>query len=632
MPRPSPPAHDASTQSVDPFRATLLAMYEGDTRKVLARLRVIERMSPEDVRVAVAAIPRTTFTEFFRALDPLRVARDCDSIGDRYTPVGMYQLLNMTSSMDDYGVRRLYTKLMKRLLMLKRALERAGHTLHLEEYIALIRCAAACSDLTGVGGLWNDLSATPLLAWRNSELYIEYIKARFLTEPLYMGYGKTSRMVTPRNLHRSRFVLFPNQVQKLDYMRVHRRARSLRFGLNKNVEHVEEVMRTLRRHDAAVRLMRTVIAHHSFRTDESLLCALMVALGRAGSLRLIGKGILEKYFGIKSPHPYESLPKYRPPIENFRLSSESPRIRPSVRLMRAVVETYGSNAEISIAIQLVEHLSKAYKIPIPPDVWHDLLDWTYIMSSPGASTAWAYASLHVKLPAPQAVEMIWNAMTSPPYNHVPSFRDYNIHIRSLIGRRVDPELVLPRMREAILLYKEQCREYEAAALDYTLHLRMGTPPSTVINRVERARYKKEMMWFDISSWCRMLFKHLAYSLDSCIPNPLPQRLIEEFRPFLYNPIKYRTPTGHVSLVDPALETFEPTATGYITQTIPMKNKRREWVQVEQVTETREYLSTHSLAEFKASELRNPLHLLAPSPDAFVVPDADRRPADGFGDM
>ena len=626
---PNTAAHDVGSQSVDPFEGALPAMREGDTRQVLARLRVIEGMSLEDLRDAVAALPRTTFTEFFRALDPLRVARDCDPIGDRYASVGMYQLLNMTSSMDEYGVRRLYTKLMKRLLMLKTALEAGGYRLHLEEYIALIRCAGASSDLSGAGGLWNDLSATPLLGWRNNELYTEYIKARFLTEPLYTGYMKTRRMVTPRNLHRSHLQLRVRAVQNLDILRAHRRARSLRFGLNKDIGHVEELMRTLRGHGPVVRLFRTVIAYHSFRIDESLLCAIMVALGRAGSLRLIGSGILERYFAIRSPHPYESLPKNRGPIQNFSLGSEPPRIRPSVRLMRTVVEVYGSNAEISVAVQLIEHLSKTYKIPIPRDVWHDLLEWTYIMSTPSASTAWNMAHLSVKVPGPQAVEMIWNAMTSPPYNHTPSFRDYDILLRNLIGRRIDSELVLPRMREAVLLYNEQCREYEAAALEYTLYLRTGTPPSTIVGRVEHARFKKEMMWFHISTWCRMLLKRLPFSLDSPIANPLAPSIIEEFRPFLYNPIKYPTPTGHVSLVDPALETFRPTITGYITQRIPMRNRALQWIEEEQVAELRETLSTHSLAEFKASELHNPLHLLAPHQDAFVVPNIRRRPVDGF---
>ncbi|KAK5627589.1 hypothetical protein RRF57_003304 [Xylaria bambusicola] len=629
IPTPIPAPHGSSAQSVDPFRGALIAIRQGDTREALSQLHVIEEMSREDIRDAVAALPRTTFTEFFIALDPLRVARDCDSLGKQHTSVGMYQLLNMTSSVDDYGVRKLYTNLLQRLLILMSALQAAGHTLHLEEYIAIIRCAGASSDLSGAGYLWNDLSATPLLQWRHSELYTEYIKARFLTEPLYTSYRKTMRMVTPRNLHRSRLQLRPRAVQNLDVLRFRLRKRGLRFGLDKDSQIVSEQMRKLRLQGPAVRLLGTVEGYHSFRIDESLMCAIMIALGRAGSLRLIGTKILEKYFNIRNPHPIPVNRAGR--MLDPCLSPDPPRIRPTVRLMRTVVETYGSNGEISVAIQLVEYISNTYNISIPRDVWRDLLEWTYIMSTPGASTAWKMAKLHVKVPGPQAVELIWEAMTSRPHNHIPTFRDYDILIRSLIGRRVDPELVLARMREAIPLYDEQCREYEAAVLEHTLYLRVGTLPSTITDRFERARYKKQMMWFNISQWCRMLLKRLPCSLTSPVPDPLAPRFVEEFRSFLYNPIKYPTPRGHVALVDPAMETFRVEVTGQIKQTMPMKNRQGQWIEKKFLTDQLEILSTHSLANFKVSKLHNPLHLLAPHKGVFVPPILRSRAADEFAE-
>ncbi|GAW22767.1 hypothetical protein ANO14919_123100 [Xylariales sp. No.14919] len=625
-PSSTPALHGTSTWSVDPFRGALLAMREGDTRRVLMQLHVIEKMSREDLQDAVAAIPRTTFTQFFRALDPWRVAQDCDPIGGSHIPVGMYQMLNMASSIDEYGVRKLYTQLMQRLLILMNALQVAGYTLHLEEYISLIRCAGASSDISGARALWNNLSRGPLLTWRNSELYTEFIKARFLTEPLYTNYQKTTRMVTPRNLHRSRLVLPAPAVQRLDRLRAKVRSKKFRFGLNKDVPHVEELMRALRGHRPALKLFMTVVARHSFRVDESLLCALMIALGRAGSLRFIGTEILQKYFGITTPHPFPLAPKNGP--RSLTFGSEPPRIRPSVRLMRAVVETYASNAEIGVAVQLVEHLSNTYKIAIPQDIWQELLEWTYLMSTPPASTAWEEAKLYVKIPSPEAVEMIWNVMISPPYNQIPTFQNYDILIRSLIGRgNSDLTPVLSRMREAIRLYDEQCREYEAAVFEYTLYVRSGKTPNTIIYRFEHARHKKQRMWYDISTWCRMLLKRLPFSKTSPIPNPLTPQFIEEFRPFLKNPVKYLTPTGCVSLVDPTIETFKLITTGFIEQTVPMKNGRQKWTGKKLYQKKVAVLSTHSLAKFKAAWLKDPLTLLAPHQDVFVAPVVQRRQED-----
>ncbi|KAI1306559.1 mitochondrial ATPase expression-domain-containing protein [Xylaria venustula] len=605
---------NANLVLIEPFRETLLAMRAGDTRRVLKQFNVIQKMGQEELRDSVLALPRTTLTEFFRMLDPLRIARDCDRIGENPVSVAMYLILNMTSSVDEFGQRKLYTALMRCLLILTRAMQDAGYTLHLEEYILLIRCAGASSDLAIAGALWNDVSgsASPLLPWRNSELYFEYIKARFLTEPLYTSYEKTRRMVTPRNLHRSRLMLPVPAVQRLDILRASVRSRRLRFGLNRDKLHVEELMRTLRGHAAAKKLFRTVVELRSFRVDEPLLCALMIALGRAGSLRFVGTEILQRYFGIRSPHP---LPGQQPSdLERPPPAS----IRPSVRLMRAVVETYGSNAEIGVAVQLVEHLSNTWNIPIPRDVWQDLLEWTHVMSTPPVSTAWILARLSFKIPSPQAVEMIWDAMTSPPYNQTATFQNYNILIRSLIGRRGDDLTpVLSRMREAVRLYETQCREYEAAAFEYTLYQRADIVPSKVIDRFERARHKKQMMWFDIMMWCRSLLRGLPLSKVNPLPPPFVPQFIEEFRPFFKNPIEYLTPTGRISLRDPAIETFGAQTTGVIQQTMTMRNRRGEFYDRRFRRAKRELLSSHSLANFKASERKDPLHLLAPHKWAFV---------------
>ncbi|KAI0443437.1 mitochondrial ATPase expression-domain-containing protein [Xylaria telfairii] len=610
---------DTGTQPVDPFGGALRTMRDGDTRKLLFHLNVIVRMSHDEIQHAAATIPRTTFTEFFRALDPLRVARDCDPVDETHTPLGMFKMLNMESSIDDWGVRKLYTQLLHHLLLLMNVLQTAGYTLHPEEYISLFRCAGASSDITGTGAIWNDLVSGPARIWQNSEMYTEYIKARFLTEPLYTNYQKITRMVTPRNLHRSRLQLLEKAKRRLDHLRGRVRLRTARLGLNKEVSHTEELMRALRGNRPAVALFRTVTGTHSFRLDETIMCALMIALGRSGSLRFIGTEILQPYFGIKTPHPF---PPEAPGewARTLNFYPEPPRITPTVRLMRAVVETYGSNAEIGVAIQLVEHISNKYNIPIPHDVWRELLEWTYIMSTPPASTAWETVELYAKIPSPQAVEMIWNAMVSPPYNLVPTFQSYDLLIRSLIGRRSsDMTPILSHMRKAITLYNEQCWEYEAAVFEYTQHLRDGITSSAVLLRFEHARFKKQRMWYGISLWCRMLLKRIPLSENSPFPHPLVPAFIREFRPFLKNPIEYETPTGHVSLVDPAIETFKVVVTDTIVQDVPMKNLGGRWTTRRLRSSKVAVLSSHSLAKFKPSKLKDPLSLLAPRDDAFFAP-------------
>ncbi|KAI1150569.1 mitochondrial ATPase expression-domain-containing protein [Nemania diffusa] len=606
---------------VELLQRALSSLREGDTRSLVVRLNVIEKMTQEELQGVVAAIPRTTFTEIFRALDPLRVLRDCDAADQFNVPFGMHRQLFMESTIDDWGVRRLYIRVMQRLLILMAALKTAGYTLHMEEYIVLIRCAGACCDASGAGAIWNDICRGPALVWRNSEVYTEYIKARFLTEPLYSNFQKTTRMVTPRNLHRSRFRLLPASVQRLDGLRLLYRAKRGSFGLNKDVEHVEELMRALRGHGPAVKLFITVTQRHSFRLDEDLICTAMISLARAGLMRMVGTHILQEYFGIRTPHPFPLEPGDDQPFRQLRLSSEPPRIQPTVRLMRTIVESYGSNAEIGVAVQLIEYLHNTHHIPIPRDVWEDLLEWTYIMSTPPASTAWVIARLYVKVPSPQAVEMIWNAMTSDPYNQEPSFKSYDLLIRCLIGRCSDDLTpVLSRMREAIAMYDKQCQVYEGVALEYIQHLRHPRDKistSAMTQRFERARFKKQHMWYTIMTWCRMILKRMPFSKVSPVPNPLIPAFIREFRPFLRNPVEYLTPTGRVQLSDPLIETFRVIPIGAIQQVVPMKDMQENWVRKRISTPRVIVVSSHSLARFRSSKMRDPLQILEPEMDAFV---------------
>ncbi|KAI2642495.1 mitochondrial ATPase expression-domain-containing protein [Xylaria nigripes] len=598
--------HGASRKPTNVFERAIMALQERDARKLLIRLQLMERMSEEDLQQAAAQVPRTTFIEFFRALDPLRVARDCDSLEPYSVPVGMFKLLQMDSTIDEWGVRRLYTRLFRRLMLLMRILQTFGYRLHVDEYISLIRCAGAISDIAGVKWLWYNMKrGAPRFPYSSPETYLEFVKARFLVDPLYTNYQKTIRMVTPRNLHRSKLKLSQRNVQKLDFLRLALRKSRLRFGLNKHAKQAEDLTRMLRGSRPAHKLFWTVKHRLKFFMDEETLCAFLVGLGRAGALRMLGTDILQNHFGIKSPHKYSYKRLKLKYVTRYR-------IQPTVRLMRAIVEVYGSNSEISTALRLVELLSTKYSIPIPPDVWHDLLEWTYIMSVPPASTAWKNSNMLSKIPSPKAVEMIWNAMVSPPYNHVPNFHQYNILIRSLIGRRLfDIKRVLPHMRYAIALYHDQCREYEAAVFEYTQHMRDGVIFRPVIHRFEKARVKKEQMWYHISEWCHRLLKEIRYSHAKPLPSSFIPDFIDEFRQFLRNPITYATPWGRVSLVDPNVETFVTMRTNYIRDTVPMKGQKLGAARGLAVQPVYAVLSSHSLAKIKPSLAANPLNLLLP---------------------
>ncbi|KAI6087203.1 hypothetical protein F4821DRAFT_115653 [Hypoxylon rubiginosum] len=559
----------------NPFQKALKALQQRDTRRLLLYLKQIVSLSDVELRELVATIPRTTFTEFLRSLDPLCVARDVDPTGPALITVGVYQVLNMQSAIDDWGVRKIYSQLLQRMLVLAGALKDSGQALQIEEYICLLRCAGAASDPAGAKLLWDDLRQSQASDWRHSEAFTEFISARFLTRPLYTSHDKARRMVTPRNLHRSRLLLSRHRVYRLDRLRFDTRRRKLNFGLIKDQDYAEDLMRMLRKKLPPSRLI-FIIKEDGYRINESLLCALMVAYGRVGSLRYIGSRILNDYFGIRMERlTYNKTPDIKTgksEIENIPY-----RIRPTIRLMQAVVETYGSNGEIAVAFQLVDHISKTYHIKIPLSIWQDLLEWTYIMSCPPTSTAWKLAGMHSKIPSSSAVELIWNTMTSAPYHVQPSFDQYNIMIRSLLGRR-QFRATLPLMRQAVHLYDAKCREYEEAVLGYVETLRDGVYISEAITTYERARFAKARMHHDIQTWCRQFLSNVrSFDPANTLSTTAVPDFVGEFRPFIMNPARYRTATGYVSLFDPGRENTSVKAFGaWVHMAVPMKH-RRTWI-------------------------------------------------------
>ncbi|OTB02241.1 hypothetical protein M426DRAFT_322822 [Hypoxylon sp. CI-4A] len=532
----------------NPFRKALEALQQRDTRRLLIYLQRISVMEEAEMHEAVAALPRTTFTEFLRSLDPLCVARDVDPTNNAHISFGMYQTLNMDSVIDIWGIRKLYTQLLQRMLALVTALKASGQILLVEAYTYLLRCAGAASDPTGAKLLWRDMDQTKITDWRQTEAYVEFLSARFLTKPLYTGFDKVRRIVDPRNLHKSRILLRTSRIHKLDRLRFNIRRRKLRFGLNKETDHAEDMMRKFRKNRSATRLFQKMLINGLWVTEPQL-CAAIIAFGRAGSLRFISSRILARYFGIRMRRlTYQENILSQTPQEKNQVDVVPYRIRPTTRLMQAIVETYGSNGEIAIAFQLVDHISKIHRIPIPLSIWQDLLEWAHIMNSPAASTAWKLAGMHSKIANGSVVELIWEAMVS--HRIQPGFEQYNILIRNLLGRHQFSK-ARPLMGDAIDAYRNQCQQYEQALFVYVQMLRDGVRVSEIVHRYEQARFTKAKMFYDIQMWCRQFLSHFhVFKPDTTLANVVPD-FIHEFQEFVPNQARYRTATGYVTLFDPA---------------------------------------------------------------------------------
>ncbi|OAA63541.1 hypothetical protein SPI_03704 [Niveomyces insectorum RCEF 264] len=116
-----------------------------------------------DRRYAIAAsLPPTVFSELLRCLDPVAVRRHCDAAQSIPISAGLAQFTPLGAHVDQYGIRMLYTALLQALLAvyaLRVAPTQNGgggggggsaHPILLHDYVALLRCAGAASDVAAL--------------------------------------------------------------------------------------------------------------------------------------------------------------------------------------------------------------------------------------------------------------------------------------------------------------------------------------------------------------------------------------------------------------------------------------------------------------------------------------------------
>ncbi|KAI8960164.1 hypothetical protein F5Y11DRAFT_274012 [Daldinia sp. FL1419] len=559
-----------------PFKRIFEALRQRDTQRLFIYAKRISAMQEAELQAVISSVPRTTFTELFRALDPFVIAKDADPTDGVHIPPGAYYALSLDATIDDWGVRKLYSQLLQFMLVLMYALNASGSVLLAEEYKYIIRCAGAAGDPMGAKWVWEQMVHTGVTNWRHSESYAEFISARFLVNPLYTSYDKTRKMVSGRSLHRFKLMLHWRQIEKLDLIRYRTRLKRLYFGLNKEVEHAEDLIRSMRKDNPVRRLYQYIITNR-ISMDEPLTCALIIAFGRAGSLHDINRIILKNHFGFYMNYMDKRTSKAAVdlPLHEIVEVGGRPFLRPTVRLIESVVETYCSNGEIAIALRLVVYISKTYGIPIPMSVWKDLLEWSYIMSSPPVSTAWKDSKLFTKTPNVEVVELIWDMMVSEPYNVQPNFDQYNILIRSLIRRSRFSQFI-PYMREALGFYNIQCQEYEDAVIEYNQMIKDGVYISETVHQYQCARFKLATMRYTIRVWCRQFLERVrSFNPSNPLLTTFVPDFIKEFRAFIPNPANYRTSSGYASLLDPAREQPRLFVTQQLPITVPLKTKLGE---------------------------------------------------------
>lgn len=287
--------------------------------------------------------------------------------------------------------------------------------------------------------------------------------------------------------------------------------------------------------------------------DEMTFVLMMTAMGREGDVKGV-KAILNKVWSLDVD---KILAEDELSSEVAEIYPENSPLRPTPRLLFAIAHIFGTNNDIPTALRLVDHVSRQYSLPIPPNVWSQLLEWTFVLSVKRYGKRKTDGASAGQLP-PSSVTSLWDTMTSEPYNIKPTMPMYNKYIANLSMRQMIAP-VLGLMREAKPLVQDSYRAYrDVLHRSLTLlnraretsnpHSRARAEVVTMQRELERARMRSSRDYNFLKRWVRLVLGNRRWNRKdrSWDRRGVPDA-IEEWRPFLPAKARYHVLTGTVEL-------------------------------------------------------------------------------------
>ena len=346
---------------------------------------------------SIAAIPSTTFVEILRRLDP-----SDDFLPFRYgfaerVPKHYRMLTAQTlESMEDLKRRRImYQDICS-------ARSRNGRSLSTRENAQLLRCARGTWDGRLASKIMMDMISKRIQP--DLACYNYYFEAKCWSDAWYPSERQLLRVfpyATSRRQQRSKLdlsgglTIYPHTVGQ----------NGLKSEVTKVFSHMIE---------------------GGILPDGKAFGHLITALAREGDMQGV-KAVMKKTWDVD----VDSLNTRR--SERSTDMPQSSPLYPNQDLLFIIAHAFGSNNDVPTALRAVDQISRIFSIPIPTNVWAELLEWSFTLSTrrhkkrkeDGAQLG----QLDIHTP-----EDLWNVLTSEPYNCEPTLPMFDIMVRSLKRR------------------------------------------------------------------------------------------------------------------------------------------------------------------------------------------------------
>ncbi|KAH0367388.1 hypothetical protein KCU65_g4713, partial [Aureobasidium melanogenum] len=294
--------------------------------------------------------------------------------------------------------------------------------------------------------------------------------------------------------------------------------------------------------DSALELHREMLKSEIV-PDEETFRLLILGVGREGDLDTVKK-LLRQVWRIDVDAIVDGLEEEHSKHELDVLPT-SP-LHPTPFLVYAVAHVFSINNEIPAALKLVDHISQTYNVKVFDYVWHELLNWTFVLSLP------RQASKNEQAILPKAsVQKLWEVMRNKPYNVRPNMDMYNKLIKSLFRQQRTRDM-WHYMCEALPLYEAMRKE--TRYLNKTLHrvLKLSQPVGTLEQKYNRSRLNEKASRLFLKRWVRLLLGSMRswHRVDCSLhwSTRVIPRIILEWKEFMPSNVWYDIDAGRVSIV------------------------------------------------------------------------------------
>lgn len=276
--------------------------------------------------------------------------------------------------------------------------------------------------------------------------------------------------------------------------------------------------------------------------NEETFRLLILGVGREGDLNTVKK-LLRQVWSIDVDALADG-PGEGQSNRELTILPTSP-LYPSSFLIYAVAHVFGINNEIPTALRLVDHISQTYKVQVFDYVWHDLLEWTFVLSRPRQPSRGEQAIL-----PKSSVWQLWQVMRKEPYNVRPTIDMYNILIKGLFEQQRTQDM-WHYMCEALPLYETMRKE--TRTLNKALHrmLKLSQPVGTLQQKYDRSRLNERVARLFLKRWVRLLLASMRswrrVDKDLHWSTRLIPKIVLDWKEFMPSNVWYDIAAGRVGI-------------------------------------------------------------------------------------